>query len=144
MAKVGQTLHLVDNPRALKIVIGVLVVALCTSLGFLVRAFSNNFTWKLQVDTLARYEGSTRARHDFQSGRLRVFVICGGRSEDKFSGTNSGPFEVWFPQYFPEINSFRYAADTMVAAYNDRMRYMHEHPERYLVSTNATVQTATP
>jgi len=133
-----------NNPRALKIVIGVLVVGLCTSLGFLVRALSNNFTWKLQVDSLARYEGSTRARHDFQSGRLRLFVISGGRSDDKFSGTNDGPFEVWFPQYFSEIRPFRYAADTMVAAYNDRMRYMHEHPERYPVSTNTTAQKVRP
>ena len=133
-----------NNPRALKIVIGVLVVGLCTSLGFLVRALSNNFTWKLQVDSLARYEGSTRARHDFQSGKLRLFLISGGRSEDKFSGTNEGPFEVWFPQYFPEIRSFRYAEDTMVAAYNDRMRYMHEHPERYPVSTNTTGQQTKP
>ena len=120
------------------------MLALCTSLGILARALSNNFAWKLQVDTLARYEGSTRARHDFQSGKLRLFLISGGRSEDKFSGTNEGPFEVWFPQYFPEIRSFRYAADTMVAAYNDRMRYMHEHPERYSVSTNTTGQQTKP
>lgn len=133
-----------NKPRAPQIAIGVLVVALCASLGFLVRALSNNFVWKLQVDTLARYEGSTRARHDFQSGRLRLFVISGGRSEDKFSGTNDGPFEVWFPQYFPELSPFRYAADTMVAAYNDRMRYMHAHPERYPVSTNTAAQTGTP
>jgi hypothetical protein len=129
-----------NNPKALKAVIAVLLLALFTSLGFLARALSNNFLWKLQVETLALYEGSTRARHDFQSGKLRLFVISGGRSDDRFSGTNDGPYEVWFPQYFPEVRSFRYAAETMVTAYNDRMRYLHEHPERHLGSTNTTAQ----
>ncbi|MEI6392581.1 MAG: hypothetical protein WCT12_15930 [Verrucomicrobiota bacterium] len=133
-----------NNPRALKIVIALLAVALCTSLGFLARALLTNFTWKLQVDSLAGYEGSTRATHDFQSGKVRLFVISGRRPDDEFSGTNDGPFQVWFPQYFSEIPTFRYAAETMVAAYNNRMRYMHEHPERYPVSTNTATGKVTP
>lgn len=141
---VGPTPHIMTNPRAPKIVIGVLVVALCTSFGFLVHAFYTNFMWKLQVDSLARYEGSTRARHDFQSGTLRLYVISGGRNDAKFSGTNDGPFEVWFPQYHPELYAFRYAEETMVTTYNDRMRYMHAHPERYPVGTNTTRQTVRP
>jgi hypothetical protein len=71
-------------------------------------------------------------------------LISGGRSDDKFSGTNDGPFEIWFPQYFPEIRSFRYAEETMVTEYNDRMRYMHDHPERYPVGTNTTAQKVIP
>lgn len=140
----GPTSHNMNNPRALKIVIGVLVVALCTSLGFLIHAVYNNFTWKLLVDGLARYQGSTRARSDFQSGTLRLYVISGGRSDDKFSGTNDGPFEVWFPRYHPEFYPFRYEVEAMVTAYNDRMRYMHAHPERYSVGTNTTRQTVRP
>jgi hypothetical protein len=133
-----------NNPKSLKITFAILVFALCVSLGFLARALSDNFAWKLQVESLALYEGSTRARHDFQSGKLRLFVISGGRDDDKFSGTNDGSFEVWFPQYFPEIRSFRYATETMVTAYNDRMRYMHEHPDRYLTSTNTPAQKVRP
>jgi hypothetical protein len=133
-----------NNPKTLKIVIAVLLVALFTSLGFLARELSRNFTWQLQVDSLARYEGSTRARHDFQSGRLRLFVLSGGRGDDKFSGTNEGPFEIWFPQYFPELKPFRYAAETMVTTYNDRIRYLHEHPERARVTTNTTAERVNP
>jgi hypothetical protein len=133
-----------NNPKTYRVVIVLLFVALCTALVCLVRALSDNFTWKLQVESLAQYEGSTRARHDFQSGRLRLFVISGGRTDDNYSGTNNGPFEVWFPQYFPEVRPFRYAAETMVTAYNYSMQHMHDHPDRYLTSTNITVKKVMP
>jgi hypothetical protein len=134
----------VNNPRSLQIFIGVLVLALCISLAFLARALLQNLEGRLEVQILAVVEGATRARHDFQSGRLRLFVISGERSEDKPSGTNDGPFEVWFPYYIvgnPEVPAFRYAEETKVRAYNDMMRYMHEHPAPHPTSTNATEQT---
>ncbi|MGZ4961167.1 MAG: hypothetical protein ACXWC8_01305 [Limisphaerales bacterium] len=133
-----------NDPKKLKIVIAVLLVGLFTSVGFLGHALLENMMWRSEVDSLARYQGSTRARHDFQLGRLRLFVISGERSDDKFSGTNGGPFEIWFPQYFPESSPLRLSTETMVAAYNDRMRYMQQHPERYPFSTNATPQKAIP
>jgi hypothetical protein len=131
-----------NNPTALKIYNVVLIIALFTSLGFLVHALWQNLQWKMQVETLAGYEGATRARHDFQAGRLRLFMIVGERSDDKFSGTNDGPFEVWYPQYFPEYYPFRYATTVMVTNYNERMRFLREHPDKSLETTNRRPNTA--
>ncbi len=129
-----------NNPKLLRIVTAVLAVALCISLGFLARALSDNFAWKLQVKNLAQYEGVTVARQDFQAGRLRLFVVAGRREVDEFSGTNDGPFDVWFSSYFPEIPAYRCAAETRVAAYDTKMRFWQQHPERLPGNTNATVQ----
>lgn len=51
-------LHVINNPKALKVVIAVLVVTLLTSLGFLVYARSQVFWWQEQVYGLAGYQGS--------------------------------------------------------------------------------------
>jgi hypothetical protein len=94
--------------------------------------------WEMQVYGLAGYEGSTRARQDFQAGKLRLFVLAGERSDDKFSGTNDGPFEVWYPQFYPQYYPFRYSTEQMVKFYNDKMRYMHRYPEKFVSATNTT------
>ncbi len=124
------------------VLIAVLVVALIASLGFLAHALWQNQMWEMQVYGLAGYQGASRARQDFQAGRLRLFVIAGERSDDKFSGTNDGPFEIWYPQYFPQYHPFRYSAEQMVKFYNDKMRYMHEHPEKFVTATNTEAQKA--
>jgi hypothetical protein len=129
-----------NNLKILKIVIAVLVAALFTSLGFLVHALWQNSQRKQQVYGLAGYEGGTRALHDYHAGKLRLFVIAGERSDDKYSGTNDGPFEILYPQYFPEYYTFRYPTEMMVTFYNDKMRYMHDHPEKFLTTTNITKQ----
>lgn len=129
-------LHVINNPTALKVVIAVLVVTLLTSLGFLVYARSQVFWWQEQVYGLAGYEGSTRALHDFQNGKLRLFVIAGERDHDEFSGTNDGPFQIWFPQYYTAIYPMRYSMEQEVEFYNGKMRYMHEHPDKFLTTTN--------
>jgi len=124
------------NPMALKIFCGVLLIALFTSLGFLVYFGWQTFWWKQEVYGLAGYEGGTRALRDFKSGKLRLFVISDECSRDKFSGTNDGPFEIWFPQYYPDAPyPMRYSVELMVRFYDDKMRYMQEHPERFLTTT---------
>lgn len=135
---------MMDNPRALKIAIGGLILALCVTAGLLARAVADTFSWRLQVQNLAQWEGVTVARQDFESGKLRLFVISGKRDEDKFSGTNEGPFEVWYSSYFPDVRAFRCAAETRVAAYNAKMRDMQQHPERYLAKTNTTIKKVIP
>lgn len=135
---------MMNNPRTLKIVVTALVVAFCVAVGLLARAIADNFSWRLQVENLAQWEGATVARQDFESGRLRLFVISGKRDEDRFSGTNEGPFEVWYSSYFPEIRAFRCAAETRVATYNAKMRYMQQHPDRYLERTNTTIPKVLP
>jgi|HubBroStandDraft_6_1064221.scaffolds.fasta_scaffold301767_2 hypothetical protein len=115
-------------------------VAFCITLGFLIHEIQENITWKLQAESAAEYEGVTRASHDFEKGKLRLFVIAGERDADKFSGTNEGPFEIWYPQYYPDLYPFRFSAEQMVARYNERMRYFHEHPAKSLAKTNATTR----
>ena len=125
-----------NNPKTLKVVIVILLVALFTSLGFLARGLWRDYFWKMEVYGLAGYEGTERAMHDFRNGKLRLFVIAGERGDDKFSGTNDGPFQVWFPQYYTGLYPMRYSFEQQVEFYNRKMRYMHEHPEKFLSSTN--------
>ena len=125
-----------NNPKALKIVIAVLVIALITSLGFLAHAFSQIWWWKQEVWGLDGQVAAYRALDDFGAGKFRLFVISGERSDDKFSGTNDGPFQIWFPQYYTEIYPMRYSIEQQVRFYDDKMRYMQQHPERFLTTTN--------
>jgi hypothetical protein len=119
-----------------KISIAALAFALFTSLGFLTYVLWQNSEWKQQVYALAAYEGGERASHDYQAGKLRLFVIVGERRDDKYSGTNDGPFEIWYPQYFPDSYPFRYPTEVMVSFYNEDMRLRHEQAEKLPASTN--------
>lgn len=130
--------------NGIKVVIGFLIVALVTALGFLAYARWQNFMWEMEVFGLAGDVGTSRAGRDFRAGKTRLFVLAGERDEDKFSGTNDGPFEVWYPQYFPQYYPFRYGKEQDVEFYNRRMRYMHEHPEKSNPQTNATTQIMKP
>jgi hypothetical protein len=120
-----------NNPQLLKVLIGTLAAALCVSIGITVWALWNAATWKVQVQSLAQLEGAFIAKQDFQAGRLRLFIISGRREVDEYSGTNEGPFEVWYSSYFPEIPAYRCAAETRVAVYDAKMRYWHQHPDRF-------------
>lgn len=126
---------------SLKVFIMVLLIALATSLGLLAHAAWLDIWWKMEVYGLAGYEGSTRALHDFRHGRLRLFVIAGQRDEDTFSGTNEGPFQIWFPQYYARPYPMKYSMDQEVKFYNEKMRYMHKHPEAFLSATNSRSRT---
>lgn len=88
-----------NNPKGLKIIVVILVVVFMVSFHFLVRALVANFDWQQCVELSAPLNGAMFARQDFQSGKLRLFVISGARSNDKYSGTNDGPFQIWFPPY---------------------------------------------
>lgn len=130
-----------NNPKILKIAIAIIVVALFTSLGFLARALWLNSVWKAEVNALAGYEGGERASPDYRDGKLRLFVISGERDDDKFSGTNDGLFEIWFPQYYPKLYPLRYSEEEMVEAYNNRMKSMNEHLEKFQATTNTQEKT---
>jgi hypothetical protein len=133
-----------NNPKVLKIIIAVLVVALLVSFHYLVRALVDDFAWKQCVELSAPADGAMFAHLDFQSGKLRLYVISGERSDDKYSGTNDSPFEIWFTQYSASPYPMRYRVEQWVAGYNRSMRYMYEHPERYSVGTNTTARKVIP
>ena len=122
--------------RSPKIIVPSLGAALFAAIGFVAYAHWQNSMWEMQTFGLARYEGSTKAERDFQSGKLRIFVFAGARDNDTFSGTNDGPYEVWYPQYYPKCYPFRYREELMVKSYNDEMRDLESHPKKILNSTN--------
>jgi hypothetical protein len=121
---------------ALKCTVACLFVALIAALGFLGRALWQNFMWQMAVSELAGSKGALRASRDFQTGRLRVFVLAGKRTYDQYAGTNDGPFQVWYSQFQPDYYPFRYATEQMVEVYNGRMRYLHLHPDKFIAATN--------
>jgi hypothetical protein len=69
---------------------------------------------------------------DYRDGKLRLLVINGERKVERYSGTNDGPFEIWYPECISECYASRYKTEVMVMFYNIRMRY----PEKSLTTTN--------
>jgi hypothetical protein len=118
-----------NNPKTLRIVVGCLAVALLVTVAFLIYARYQNSMWVMQLDGLAKFAGSTSAKNDFETGRLRLFAFAGVRDADTFSGTNDGPYEIWYSQYFPgdpRYQPFRHSKEQMVRGYNETMRALHE------------------
>lgn len=126
----------ISRARAV-VVTMVLVFAFMVVAGFLGYELMQNQEWRMQIDALASYAGATRAKHDFQSGKLRLFVIDGERDDERYSGTNDGPFEVWHPQYFPGAYPSRYATEQTIKAYNEHMRFLREHSKNSFQPTNS-------
>jgi hypothetical protein len=116
------------EPKILKVIIATLTATLITSLGLLIHSkFWQNSNWKDVTSYLARIQGAETARKDFDAGRLKLFVISGECHEDKYTGTNDGPFEVWAAEYFPELPyQSRYSEEKKVEAYNLRMRSLYK------------------
>ena len=127
-----------NNPRKLTITIRALVIMIVVLIGLLVFSFGQmaelkdrNEVLKEQAYTLGSRAGVMQASRDFRDGKLRLYVIAGERPFERYSGTNDGPFEVWFPE-----SDGGYGVEVMVSAYNDRMRFMHTHPTKFLNATN--------
>jgi hypothetical protein len=108
-------------PRAYKVVIMTLAVALIVSLGFLGHALWLNSFRKREVSVQATYIGWEQAKQDFQKGRLRLFEFHGQNSEDKFSGRHQGPFEIWIAEYEPLLHEEQFSQEQWVEAYNQSM-----------------------
>ena len=109
-----------NNPQTLKKIVTVLTIALVVSFVALIySALWKNENWKAQVNSLAQDQGYYEAKEDFKAGKLKKLVISGDREEDKFSGTNDGPFEIWNQMYmsswpYPD----RYSIEMEVKGYN--------------------------
>ena len=105
-----------------------------TALGFLVRSeFWQNANWKAQVSCFVMEKAFSEAKKDFQSGKLKIYTIAGKSDEDKYSGTNDGPFAVWIAQYFPTYYPDRFTEEKRVEFYNMEMRGLYK---RSLSQTN--------
>jgi hypothetical protein len=125
-----------NNPRALKLIIASLSVALIATSGWLVHSqLWQNSNWRGETGSLAGLKGYREADKDFHAGKRQVFVISGECPEDRFSGTNDGPFAVWNPCFYPSWPyPDRYATEKQIESYNRHMRLMYD---RSLNSTNS-------
>ena len=127
-----------NNPKALKIVIAVLTLALMTSFVFLGWALWRNYWWDQEAYGLAGMVATEQAMADFRKGRLRLHVLQGENKGLRYSGSNDKPFEIWIPQFYPSLGyPHRLSKERQVEFYNRKMRYMHEHPEKFAASTSA-------
>lgn len=138
-------MNMKQAPRWQNYVIVFQSVALVLALCFLFYLLWLNTWLRFEVEGLAQYLGATSALSDFRQGKLRLFRINGERSRDEYSGTNDGPFEVWYRAYSRSPYASRIVTEQMVETYNMKMRYMHAHPEQFLGGTNAVGKsTASP
>src|SRR2546426_11148558 len=112
-----------NYPRALKVVIAVLTIALLTSLGFLGRALWRNYSWEQEAYGLAGMVASKEAMEDFRQGRLRLRMLQGENDHLRYSGSNNGPFEIWIPAFCPSLGyPHRFSTERQVQFYNRKMR----------------------
>jgi hypothetical protein len=126
-------------------VIAVLTIALLTSLGFLGQALWRNYWWELEAYGLAGMVASRQAMDDFREGNLRLRVLQGENDRLRYSGSNDGPFEIWISPFYPSFGySHRVSTEQQIRFYNRKMRYMHEHPERFVAQTNTEAQKERP
>ena len=131
------------KPKILIVVIAILAISLCASLFCLSRAVREKTRWQWEAVELANFKGSERALCDFRAGELRLFVLGGESRKDTYTGTNDGPFEVWIPQYYPPRGSANLSSmERWIAVYDHQMRYMRDHPDKYLETTNHRPNTA--
>jgi hypothetical protein len=130
-------ISVMSNPKTLKVVIAILVIAFLALFAFLADSLWQNFWWKKEVAGLAYFRGAERADHDFHDDKIRLFVISGERNDDIYSGTNEGPFQIWLPQYYPYPYSSRYSTEQMVWAYNETMKLNQNAAAKSPASTNS-------
>ena len=121
-----------NNTKVLAIITAVLAVALLISLGFVGRMLWRNHGWESEVYGLAGLMATEQAMDDFGQGKLRLLSLAGKNDELRYSGRNEGPFEVWHPQFYPSLGyPHRFVKEKYVEFYNRKMRYMHQHPEKF-------------
>ncbi|HEY3762102.1 MAG TPA: hypothetical protein VGN23_10185 [Verrucomicrobiae bacterium] len=124
-----------ESLQALRSVIFILSTAFITALIFLIHSqYWQGSNWKNTVTSLADDQGCNEAASDFESGKLKLLIISGECDEDKYSGTNDGPFAIWVAQYYPDLPwPDRFSMEERVRYYNLTMRNKYE---RSLTHTN--------
>ncbi len=95
-----------------------------------------NRQWKALVHAYAVSDGKTRAKQDFLDGKLQLYAIYEPDGSAKPPATNEGPFQILSVSYNPNVFKDRYTSEAFIQGYNQRMRFLHEHPERSIIQTN--------
>jgi hypothetical protein len=95
------------------------------------RSWWTNMQWETEMYGMASYAGALQADSDFQIGILRLYELS---SSAKIEDTKrkDGPFEIWTWPNLPEFgHAGEFTAQRFVEMYNEKMRFMHAHPEQF-------------
>ena len=130
------------SPRAFRYT-AVLFVLSFTCLGVATAVLVwRDLLWQREVYALAGELGTRRALSDSRQGKLRIYEFAGPRNEEKFSGQYDGAFEVCWPYYSSLIGRpHRFAVETVIKFYNQRMRGFQGDGSPSVVSTNGGADT---
>lgn len=116
---------------------GLLLLGLISSLAlnaFLYWQIHGPFGWRDEVFVQTSTRATLEAMSKFRSGELRLYSIDPTDGDRHYTGTSEGPFEIWRPDFDPEIDNAparRFGLETYVESYNRKMRYMLAHPEDF-------------
>ncbi len=138
-ARFGQN-RAIMKPANAKMTMAVLSVVLVVAVGLCGYERWQIHQWKALVSGLARVQGVFRANQEYKQGKLQLFAVH-DFLDIRTSVTNEGPFKVLPFGYHPKEFQGRYVAEAFVEGYNERMRTFHEHPERWVTTTNAPDRT---
>jgi hypothetical protein len=119
--------------RSHKIIIVALVILLCISVLLLGRAYWQIYGYRQEIFGLSGMVASEQALADFRNGKLRLLKLNGENDRPKFSGQKDGPYEIWYPQYYPVLGvAHTFATQQYIEFYNRKMENMYKHPEKFL------------
>jgi hypothetical protein len=109
-----------------------LILSLMGNLVMIGRSWLLNFQWETEMEVMAGYAAAIQARADFENGVRRQYELSlDGKTE--YLHRNDGAFEVWSYAYYPILgHGHVFGEQRYVEVYNSKMRYMYQHPERFL------------
>ena len=130
-----------NNPRILKVAFVVTLALLLATLHYKLHSdVSEHPRMKHDIQMCAENVGRMRAEKDFSAGILRKFVFSGSKSVEKYTGTNSGPFEMWTPNFVAEPYEIsQFAAEWEFYGYNTMMQKKYRAALRQ--TTNSPVSS---
>jgi len=125
--------YLMEKLNRLKIALAAFGIAFTVSIGVLAWAFWQTYNWQYSSDVLAQQAGEEYALNCFRSGKLLVYEFGGTNQTFEFSGRRDGVFEIWlWPDYINQPMPFRRGQRKEMEVFNEKMRYMYNHPKFFL------------
>jgi len=117
-----------------------LIAGINLSLGFFTRQRWHNFELEQQRSAMTVYAASLQANVDFDHGLLRKYELS-MTNKIGYSGRRDGAFEIWtWPANTEAGQPAQQTSQQFVDTYNDKMKYMVEHPEDFPPTKAATTQ----
>ncbi|MBU1045087.1 MAG: hypothetical protein KJ915_11905 [Candidatus Omnitrophica bacterium] len=108
----------------LEVIVNILCVLYVITFFFLVRFMILNYLAEMEIFSLAALAGTEMATNDFREGKMRIYnIVSNGKRE--FAGKQDSQFEIWNWPYYAKLGrGHRHGQQTLVKAYNRRMRFL--------------------